>query len=47
LWWAFKGVVIAFAGQSAVYYFNAFSFISVLILCDDGDAEYDSEKTLA
>ena len=28
---ALSGVVIAFAGQSAVYYFNAFSFISVLI----------------
>jgi MFS family permease len=28
---ALTGVVIAFAGQSAVYYFNAFSFISVLI----------------
>ena len=27
---ALSGVVIAFAGQSAVYYFNAFSFISVL-----------------
>ena len=28
---ALTGVVIAFAGQSAVYYFNAFSFLSVLI----------------
>lgn len=28
---ALTGVVIALAGQSAVYYFNAFSFISVLI----------------
>jgi MFS family permease len=28
---ALTGVVIAFAGQSAVYYFNVFSFISVLI----------------
>ena len=28
---ALTGVIIAFAGQSAVYYFNAFSFISVLI----------------
>lgn len=28
---ALSGVVIAFAGQSAVYYFNAFSFISVVI----------------
>ena len=28
---ALTGLVIAFAGQSAVYYFNAFSFISVLI----------------
>ncbi len=28
---ALSGVVILFAGQSAVYYFNAFSFISVLI----------------
>lgn len=28
---ALTGVVIAFAGQSAVYYFNAFSFISVLL----------------
>ncbi len=28
---ALTGVMIAFAGQSAVYYFNAFSFISVLI----------------
>jgi len=28
---ALTGVAIAFAGQSAVYYFNAFSFISVLI----------------
>jgi len=28
---ALSGVVIALAGQSAVYYFNAFSFISVVI----------------
>ena len=28
---ALTGVVIAFAGQSAVYYFNAFSFLSVLL----------------
>lgn len=28
---ALTGVVIAFAGQAAVYYFNAFSFISVFI----------------
>jgi len=28
---ALTGVVIAFAGQSAVYYFNALSFLSVLI----------------
>ena len=44
---ALSGVVIAFAGQSAVYYFNAFSFISVLIaLVMIGDVpQTTSEKT--
>ena len=44
---ALSGVVIAFAGQSAVYYFNAFSFISVLIaLVMIGDVpQVISEKT--
>ena len=44
---ALSGVVIAFAGQSAVYYFNAFSFISVLIaLVMIGDVPQTiSEKT--
>jgi MFS family permease len=44
---ALTGVVIAFAGQSAVYYFNAFSFISVLIaLIMIGDVPQTiSEKT--
>lgn len=44
---ALSGVVIAFAGQSAVYYFNAFSFISVLIaLAMIGDVPQTiSEKT--
>jgi MFS family permease len=44
---AFTGVIIAFAGQAAVYYFNAFSFISVLIaLVLIGDVPQKiSEKT--
>src|SRR3990172_6761239 len=44
---AISGVVIAFAGQSAFYYFNAFSFISVLIaLFMIGDVPQTiSEKT--
>ena len=44
---ALTGVVIAFAGQAAVYYFNAFSFISVLIaLVLIGDVPQKiSEKT--
>lgn len=44
---ALTGVVIALAGQSAVYYFNAFSFISVLIaLIMIGDVPQTiSEKT--
>jgi MFS family permease len=44
---ALSGVAIAFAGQSAVYYFNAFSFISVLMaLFMIGDVPQTiSEKT--
>lgn len=44
---ALTGVVIAMAGQSAVYYFNAFSFISVFIaLIMIGDVPQTiSEKT--
>jgi MFS family permease len=44
---AFTGLIIAFAGQAAVYYFNAFSFISVLIaLVLIGDVPQKiSEKT--
>jgi MFS family permease len=44
---ALSGVVIALAGQSAVYFFNAFSFISVLIaLVMIGDVPQTiSEKT--
>ncbi len=44
---ALTGVVIALAGQAAVYYFNAFSFISVLIaLALIGDIPQKiSEKT--
>jgi MFS family permease len=44
---ALSGVVIALVGQSAVYYFNAFSFISVLIaLIMIGDVPQTiSEKT--
>jgi len=44
---ALSGVIIALAGQSAVYYFNAFSFISVVIaLVMIGDVPQKiSEKT--